>query len=69
VISGGAYFLQRNFEEHLRNVLRFHATLAEHVQWLDSTETALTGLRRPSKISDKLQRQIAEHKVKWLSAL
>lgn len=54
---------QRNFEEHLRNVLRFHATLGEHVQWLDSMEIALTGFPHPSKIVNKVEQQIAKHKV------
>jgi len=56
--------LQSNFEEQLRNVLRFHASLDEHVHWLGSTETALSGFRRPSKLVDRVEQQIAKHKVK-----
>jgi len=56
--------LQSNFEEQLRNVLRFHASLDEHVHWLGSTETALSGFRRPSKLVDRVEQQIARHKVK-----
>ena len=47
----------------MRNVLRFHATLDGHVHWLGSTETALSGFRHPSKLVDKVQQQIAKHKV------
>jgi len=50
-------------------VLRFHATLDKHVQWLGVTETALTGFRRPSKIVDVVEQQIAKHKVKAASSV
>ena len=65
----GACCLQSNFEEHVRNVLRFHASLDEHVHWLGSTETALSGFRHPSKLVDKVEQQIAKHEVKTTASL
>ena len=44
-------------------MLRFHATLDVHVQWLGDTETALAGFRHASKIVDKVEQQIARHGV------
>lgn len=50
-------------------MLRFHATLDDHVRWLGNTETALTGFRHPSKIVNKVEQQIAKHKVKPTDSL
>jgi len=50
-------------------VLRFHATLDKHVQWLGSAETALLDFCRSSKIVDKVEEQIARHKVKTADPL
>jgi len=44
-------------------VLRFHATFGKHVRWLGSAETALLDFGHSSKIVDKLEQQIARHKV------
>ena len=57
--------LQVKLDEHLSNVRDFHAILKVHTEWLNNAEKILGSFKFPSKLVDRVTKQIVEHKVGW----
>ena len=55
--------MQTKLEEHLGNVRDFHAMLKIHTDWLGNAEKVLATFKYPSKLVDRVLRQIQNHKV------
>ncbi|XP_067685972.1 microtubule-actin cross-linking factor 1, isoforms 6/7-like isoform X1 [Haliotis asinina] len=50
-------------EEHIRNVGEFNNTLKAFTDWLNNAEISMRGFKYPSKLVEKVTRQIEEHNV------
>ncbi|XP_070185712.1 microtubule-actin cross-linking factor 1, isoforms 6/7-like isoform X4 [Littorina saxatilis] len=48
-------------EEHMRNVSDFHSSLKAFTDWLNSTEVSMRSFVYPSKLVDRVTKQIADH--------
>ena len=53
----------------MRNVSDFHSSLKAFTDWLNSTEVSMRAFVYPSKLVDRVTKQIADHNVSlyfWL---
>ena len=60
-----ALCFQGKLEEHLSNVQDFHAMLSIHTDWLNNAEKILGSFKYPSKIVERILKQIQDHQV-WI---
>ena len=50
-------------KEHMKNVFSFHDSLKAFTDWLNSTEVSLCAFVYPSKLVDRVVKQMDEHEV------